>query len=72
MGRSAQDIRSLPDENEEYKHINTTLYKLIEAINEELQPGEEELIVEIVLDLVKNNTVLAPEAQLNLDYAVPI
>jgi len=64
LSQAVRRARSLPDENEEYEDIRTTPYRLIEAINEELQPGEEELIVKIVLNLVKNNRVLALEVQL--------
>lgn len=34
--------------------INTMLYDLIEAISEEIEPGEDELIVPVVLDLIKS------------------
>ena len=32
--------------------VNTTLYELIEAINEEVQPEEKRLVPEIVINLL--------------------
>jgi hypothetical protein len=37
--------------------INITLYDLIEAISEEIEPGENELIVPVVLDLIESGRV---------------
>ena len=34
--------------------VNTTLYELIEAINEEAQPEEKRLVSEIAINLLKN------------------
>ena len=34
--------------------INTTLYELIEVINEEVQPGEKRLVSKIVISLLHN------------------
>ena len=34
--------------------VNTTLYELIEAINEEVQPEEKRLVSEIVINLLKS------------------
>lgn len=53
MQQATQSIQALPQENPEYEHITTTLYELIEAINEELQPGEEALLGRIVADLTE-------------------
>jgi hypothetical protein len=53
MQHVTQSLQVLPRENPEYEYITTTLYELIEAINEELQPGEEELLGRIVLDLAE-------------------
>ncbi len=58
MRQITRAIESLPQANQEYEYISTTLYRLIEAINEELQPGEEKLIGKIVLDLVKNKRIV--------------
>jgi hypothetical protein len=35
----------------------TTVYELIEAIDEELQPGEEKLVASIFLDLIASGEV---------------
>jgi len=53
MQQATQSIQALPQENPEYEYITTTLYELIEAINEELQPGEEALLGRIVADLAE-------------------
>jgi hypothetical protein len=34
--------------NRDYSRIETTLYELIDSINEEILPGEENLVVEVV------------------------
>jgi hypothetical protein len=57
MQRATQTLQILPRENPEYEYITTTLYELIEAINEELQPGEEELVGRIVLDLAEGQKI---------------
>jgi len=64
MRRAVQGTRSMPNKNKEYEYIKTTLYRLIEASNEELQPGEEGLIGKIVLDLVKKERALTRGGQL--------
>lgn len=49
-----QVARNLPESNRQNPrspHVETTLYELIEAIDQELRPGEEELIAGIILDL---------------------
>jgi hypothetical protein len=57
MQRTAQSIQALPPENPEHEYITTTLYELIEAINEELKPGEEELLGMIVSDLSEDQRI---------------
>jgi hypothetical protein len=54
MRQVTQRLHVIPRENPEYEYITTTLYELIEAINEELQPGEEGLLGRIVLDLAED------------------
>jgi hypothetical protein len=54
MQQVTQRLQVIPRENPEYEYITTTLYELIEAINEELQPGEEGLLGRIVLDLAED------------------
>jgi hypothetical protein len=56
MQQATQTIQALQQESG-YEYITTTLYDLIEAINEELQPGEEELLGRIVLDLASLSRV---------------
>jgi hypothetical protein len=53
-----QNLRSLAKE-ESLPHlkknvVNTTLYELIEAIHEEVQPEEKRLVSEIVINLLNN------------------
>jgi hypothetical protein len=57
MHHVTQNLQAVPRENPEYEHITTTLHELIEAINEELQPGEEGLLERIVLDLAKDQKI---------------
>jgi len=57
MQQAAQNIQALPQKNSKYEHITTTLYDLIEAINEELQPEEEDLLGRIVFDLAENQRI---------------
>ncbi len=57
MQQATQGLEVLPRENPEYWYITTTLYELIEAINEELQPGEEELVGKVVLDLAERGKI---------------
>jgi hypothetical protein len=57
MQQATQRLQTLARENPEYEHITITLYELIEAINEELQPGEEELLEKIVLDLAEGQKI---------------
>ena len=40
----------------------TTLYQLIEAISEEVQPGEDRLVVEAVLDLIDTGQITFPDS----------
>ena len=40
--------------------IETTLYELIEAINEQVQPGEDRLVIEAVLDLIETGQITFP------------
>ena len=35
-------------------HINTTLYDLIKLVSEEVKPGEDRLVVQVVLDLIES------------------
>jgi len=65
MQQATQSIHALPQENPEYEYITTTLYDLIETINEELQPGEEKLLERIVLDLTKDQRILPLRESLN-------
>ena len=40
--------------------VETTLYDLIEAIGDQVQPGEDRLVVEAVLDLIDTGQVKFP------------
>jgi len=41
------------------------LYELIEAINEQVQPGEDRLVVETVLDLIETGQITFPRSMGN-------
>jgi len=53
MQQPTQSVQVLPRQNPEYEYITTTLYDLIETINEELKPGEEALLGRVVSDLAE-------------------
>jgi hypothetical protein len=40
-----------------YSRIETTLYELIDVINEEILPGEEELVPEVVQHMVVSGKI---------------
>jgi len=65
MHQATQGIQALPRENPEYEYITTTLYDLIEAINEELQPGKEELLGRIVSHLAEDQRMVPFREPLN-------
>ena len=44
-------------ENPPSTHIITTLYDLIEAISDEVQPGEESLLTDVVLHLLDSGKI---------------
>lgn len=44
-------------ENPHSTHITTTLYDLIEAISDEVQPGEESLLADVVLHLLDSGKI---------------
>ncbi len=64
MQQVMQTIQALEQESG-YEYITTTLYGLIEAVNEELQPGEEELLGRIVYDLAEDQRILPLRESLN-------
>ena len=53
-----QNLRSLAKEESlsylKKNVVNTTLYELIEAIHEEVQPEEKRLVSKIVMNLLNN------------------
>jgi len=65
MQRATQSIQALPQENPEHEYITTTLYELIEAISEELKPGQEELVGRIVYDLAEAQKIVPPRESFN-------
>ncbi len=71
MRQATQMLQVVPREGPEYEYITTTLYDLIEAIDEELQPGEEELLGRIVLDLAEDRKIRfggnSPEQRMEFD-----
>jgi hypothetical protein len=53
MNESAHDLQAVNSGLPEAHTIHCTHYDLIEAISEEVEPGEERLIVTTVLDLIE-------------------
>ena len=47
----AQTLRMEEPAHPQFTAVNTTLYDLIEAISNEVQPSEDRLVTEIVSDL---------------------
>jgi len=60
-----QGMHQAPPQDFGYKYITTTLYELIEAISEELKPGQEELAGRIVYDLAEAQKILPPRESFN-------
>jgi hypothetical protein len=56
--QQAMETIQAPPQDSGYEYITTTLYDLIEAINEELQPGEEALLGRIVFDVAEARRIL--------------
>ncbi len=50
----------LRNESRSYVNIRTTLYDLIEAINAEVELGEEDLVVSTVMHLLGTSRVTFP------------
>jgi hypothetical protein len=40
--------------------VITTLYDMVEAVSEEVGPGEDRLVAEIVLDLLGSESTISP------------
>jgi len=57
MHQTTQSIQTLTGENSECGHVVTSLYELIELINEELRPGEEELLERVVMRLAEDQQI---------------
>jgi hypothetical protein len=57
MGQKTQSLQQVERDEPECRYIATSLYELIETINEELQPGEEELLGRIVIDLAEDQRI---------------
>lgn len=53
MNESAHDLQAVNSGLPEAHTIHCTLYDLIEAISEEVEPGEERLIATTVLNLIE-------------------
>jgi hypothetical protein len=48
MQQMEQNFDSMTPEHSEFERVETTLWKLVEALNEEVCPGEEQLLPLIV------------------------
>lgn len=60
MEAIAQSFCAAEPEHSGSTTIETTLYKLIEAINEQVRPREERLVVEAVSDLIDTGQIKFP------------
>lgn len=52
MQRVLKDLTKVSSPHLQKNVVTTTLYELIEAINEEVQPEEKRIVPEIVIDLL--------------------
>lgn len=52
MQRVLKDLTKVSSPHLQKNVVTTTLYDLIEAINEEVQPEEKRIVPEIVIDLL--------------------
>jgi hypothetical protein len=50
-------VHARPDEEMEHKSIRTTLYDLIEAINDEVAPEEEALVIATMMHLLSTGRI---------------
>ncbi len=50
----------LPDETRQPKTIRTTLYDLIEALNDEVKPEEADLVVPVIMHLLRTGRITFP------------
>ena len=57
MEATSQYLDTLKTKHSKLTHINTTLYELIEAISDEVQPEEDKLVSETVLHLLNSNRI---------------
>jgi len=56
--KQVMQIIQTPPQDSGYEYITTTLYDLIEAINEELRPGEEDLLGKVYYDLLESQKIV--------------
>jgi hypothetical protein len=52
MLQEAQGFAKTPSISENHTIIQTTLYDLIEAVNETVKPNDDRFVTEIVMDLL--------------------
>lgn len=52
MLQEAQSFAKAPSISEYHTIIQTTLYDLIEAVNETVKPSDDQFVTEIVMDLL--------------------
>jgi hypothetical protein len=52
MLREAQSLTQAPSISEDHTIIQTTLYDLIEAVNETVKPNDDRFVTEVVMDLL--------------------
>ena len=52
MSQEAQSYAKAPSISEDHTRIQTTLYDLIEAVNETVKPNEDRFVTEAVMDLL--------------------
>ena len=52
MLQEAQSFAKAPSISEDHTIIQTTLYDLIEAVNETIKPNDDRFVTDIVMDLL--------------------
>ena len=52
MLQEAQNFAKGPLMHEDHTRIQTTLYDLIEAVNETVKPNDDRFVTEVVMDLL--------------------
>ncbi len=62
MQAMAQTFQTVEPAHSGLTTVKSTLYELIEAISEEVQPGEDRFVAEAVLDLIDTGQITFPDS----------